>query len=74
MIPMYLMNDTDVSPVPEARAAQCPWLLLVYQLPLEPAYLRVKVSRRIKRLGAVPLTEVKIPSPPAASEVIRSSQ
>ena len=30
-----------------------PWLLLIHQLPAEPAYLRVKVSRRLKRLGAI---------------------
>lgn len=31
------------------------WLLLIHQLPTEPAYLRVKVSRRLKRLGAFQL-------------------
>lgn len=31
------------------------WLLLIHQLPLKPDYLRVKVRRRLKRLGAVPL-------------------
>src|SRR5206468_6283702 len=31
------------------------WLLLVHQLPTEPAYLRVKVARRLRRLGAVQL-------------------
>ena len=32
-----------------------PWLLLIHQLPPEPAYLRVKVRRRLHRLGALPL-------------------
>lgn len=31
------------------------WLLLVHQLPPKPDYLRVKVRRRLQRLGAVPL-------------------
>jgi hypothetical protein len=31
------------------------WLLLIHQLPAEPAYLRVKVARRLRRLGAVAL-------------------
>ncbi len=31
------------------------WLLLIHQLPVEPAYLRVKVARRLRRLGAVQL-------------------
>jgi hypothetical protein len=31
------------------------WLVLVHSLPPEPAYLRVKLRRRLARLGAVPL-------------------
>jgi len=31
------------------------WLLLIHQLPKEPAYVRVKVSRRLARVGAVAL-------------------
>ncbi len=29
------------------------WLLLIHQIPPKPAYLRVKVGRRLQRLGAV---------------------
>ncbi len=32
-----------------------PWLLLIPQLPAKPAYLRVKVWRRLQALGAAPL-------------------
>jgi len=32
-----------------------PWLLLIHQLPREPAYLRVKVGRRLARVGAIAL-------------------
>ena len=31
------------------------WLLLIHQLPPEPAYLRVKVRRRLRKLGAIAL-------------------
>jgi hypothetical protein len=31
------------------------WLLLIHQLPTEPAYVRVKVGRRLARVGAIPL-------------------
>ena len=33
----------------------CPWLLLIPQLPAKPAYLRVKVWRRLQAIGAAPL-------------------
>jgi hypothetical protein len=45
------MNDTSVSFAQDGSA--CRWLLLVHQLPVEPAYTRVKVRRRLARLGAV---------------------
>jgi hypothetical protein len=32
-----------------------PWLVLIHQLPPKPAYLRVKVWRRLQALGAVPI-------------------
>jgi hypothetical protein len=31
------------------------WLWLVHQLPAKPAYLRVKIWRRLQALGAVPI-------------------
>jgi hypothetical protein len=31
------------------------WLLLIHQIPPKPGYLRVKIWRRLQRLGAVPL-------------------
>jgi hypothetical protein len=36
-------------------AAPQRWLLLLHQLPAKPAYLRVKVWRRLQSIGAVPL-------------------
>jgi len=35
--------------------AQTRWLLLIHQLPAQPAYLRVKVGRRLAGVGAIPL-------------------
>jgi hypothetical protein len=37
---------------PPARSR---WLLLIHQLPKEPAYVRVKVGRRLARVGAIAL-------------------
>lgn len=37
------------------RATEPRWLLLIHQIPPRPAYLRVKVGRRLQALGAVPI-------------------
>jgi len=48
------MNDTTVSSA--QGAGQTPrWLLLIHRLPPEPAYLRVKVRRRLAKIGALAL-------------------
>ena len=31
------------------------WLLLIHQIPPKPDYLRVKIGRRLQRIGAVPV-------------------
>jgi hypothetical protein len=46
------MNDSSVSFAQEGARR---WLLLIHQLPPKPDYVRVKVRRRLQRLGAVPL-------------------
>ena len=38
-----------------ARESDDEWLVLVHQIPPKPAYLRVKIGRRLARLGSVPL-------------------
>ena len=48
------MNDTSGS-FPQESAPPREWLVLIHQLPPEPAYFRVKVRRRLQRLGAVAL-------------------
>ena len=37
------------------RALAYSWLLLMHQLPAKPAYLRVKIWRRLQDLGAIPI-------------------
>lgn len=44
------MNDS-----PESSAQGADWLVLVHRVPPKPDYLRVKLRRRLARLGAVPL-------------------
>jgi len=39
---------------PDVRAAER-WLLLIHQIPPKPDYLRVKIGRRLQRVGAVPV-------------------
>ena len=40
---------------PGQAGAPPPWLLLIHQLPPKPDYLRVKVRRRLQRIGAAAL-------------------
>ncbi|MEO3472542.1 chromate resistance protein ChrB domain-containing protein [Roseomonas sp. CAU 1739] len=44
-------TSTDEAPAEAESSAR--WLLLVFQLPSKPAYLRVKIWRRLQVLGAV---------------------
>jgi hypothetical protein len=41
--------------MPDSIVSPAPWLLLIHQLPPKPDYLRVKVRRRLHRIGALPL-------------------
>src|SRR5882757_7510709 len=50
---MRLSMPRQIKPDNPPPAAAAPWLLLVHQLPPKPAYLRVKVWRRLQGLGAV---------------------
>lgn len=40
---------------PHEGADNPPWLLLIHQIPPKPDYLRVKIGRRLQRIGAVPV-------------------
>ena len=39
--------------MPDAISTGARWLLLIHQLPPTPSYLRVKIARRMQRIGAV---------------------
>jgi hypothetical protein len=47
------MNDSSVTTAQGARSKE--WLLLIHQIPPKPDYFRVKVRRRLQRIGAVAL-------------------
>ncbi|MGH7537730.1 MAG: chromate resistance protein ChrB domain-containing protein [Gemmatimonadales bacterium] len=49
------MNDSRDSSDSQAPPQPPRWLLLVHRLPPKPDYLRVKVRRRLRGLGAAPL-------------------
>jgi hypothetical protein len=48
----------------EPAAATAPWLLLIHQLPPQPAYLRVKIWRRLQAMGAVAVKGAVYALPP----------
>ena len=50
------------------------WLLLLHQLPPQPAYLRVKVWRRLQRLGAVALRASVYALPASAEDALEDFQ
>lgn len=54
--------------------AASPWLLLIPQLPAHPAYLRVKLWRRLRDIGAVPLKNAVyiLPNAPSAERNFRA--
>src|SRR4051794_18621170 len=44
------MNDSS-----ESFSQGADWLVLIHRIPPKPDYLRVKLRRRLARLGAIPL-------------------
>src|SRR6185369_1153262 len=47
------MMSREINIELEGQPKPAAWLLLIHQLPPKPAYLRVKVWRRLQALGAV---------------------
>jgi hypothetical protein len=62
------MSSTDVSVGDGVR-----WLLLVHQLPAKPAYLRVKIWRRLQGLGAI-LVKNSVYALPANEQTLEDFQ
>jgi hypothetical protein len=52
MATIHLYHE-DLPSTPESARGR--WLLLIHQLPKDPAYLRVKIGRRLAQVGAVAL-------------------
>jgi len=50
------------------KSGPAAWLLLIHQLPAKPAYLRVKVGRKLQSLGAIPLKSAVYALPAGDSE------
>ena len=50
----------------EGAAAESRWFLLIHQLPAKPAYLRVKLWRRLQALGAVAIKNAVYALPASA--------
>jgi len=57
-------------PQPPRPPAEPPWLLLLYQLPIQPSKLRVKTWRRLQKLGALQVkgSVYVLPNSPQARE------
>jgi hypothetical protein len=49
------MNASIAISTQEGRPGPGDWLVLIHQIPPKPDYFRVKVRRRLQRIGAVPL-------------------
>ena len=49
------MKASTVTVKPTRPGAVAKWLLLIHQIPPKPDYFRVKVRRRLQRMGAVAL-------------------
>jgi hypothetical protein len=50
-----MRNSPKPRQASDSSAQTARWLLLIHQLPPKPDYLRVKIRRRLRRLGAVAL-------------------
>src|SRR5919201_2358825 len=47
------MNDSSARTVPRVAPNGNRWLLLIHSIPPKPDYFRVKIGRRLQRIGAV---------------------
>src|SRR5213082_3396503 len=73
--PRAKRNPTRPASIRPARPAPSVvrWLLLIHQIPPKPDYLRVKIGRRLQRVGAVAIKNsvYALPATPAAFEDFR---
>ncbi|HJP59385.1 MAG TPA: chromate resistance protein ChrB domain-containing protein [Gemmatimonadaceae bacterium] len=59
----------DASIEPKTQATRRRWLLFIHRLPPKPDYLRVKVARRLRKLGAVAVKKT-VYALPASDEAL----
>src|SRR5215216_3854337 len=61
---------TDPPPPFPSMPADVRWVLLIHQIPPKPDYLRVKIGRRLQRVGAVAVKNsvYVLPATPQALE------
>lgn len=52
------------SPAAGRAPSDTRWLLLIHQIPPKPDYLRVKIGRRLQRVGAIPIKNSVYALPP----------
>ncbi len=66
------ISKASTSPPPAERDS-ARWLLLIHQIPPRPDYLRVKIGRRLRRVGAVAIKNsvYVLPASPEAYEDFR---
>ncbi len=68
MIQLYHM-DASVEARKQGKGTRRGWLLFIHRLPPKPDYLRVKVSRRLRKLGAVAIKKT-VYALPASDEAL----
>src|SRR5215831_9912999 len=61
-------TGTTLQPLGPANRGASPtrWLLLIHQIPPKPDYLRVKIGRRLQRVGAVAIKNSVYVLPPTS--------
>jgi hypothetical protein len=52
-MPKARRRSSKSTPLPPGERPGARWLLLIHQIPPKPDYLRVKIGRRLQRVGAV---------------------
>jgi hypothetical protein len=64
--PIRSSTPDGLVPAAASTASGTRWLLLIHQIPPKPDYLRVKIGRRLQRVGAVAIKNSVYVLPPIA--------
>ena len=59
------LSRVNAAPSELPDAARARWLLLIHQIPPKPDYLRVKIGRRLQKVGAVAIKNSVYVLPPS---------